>query len=173
MPAVPAVPAAAVLNPSLRTELLERMRVDQQVRREMDSAIRVMGDPQRIDPVTVRRWQMVDRENTAWLQPIIRLLGWPGYRLVGEDGAQAAWILVQHADHDRDFQRRMVTVMGEAVARGDASPVDHAYLVNRLRRADGLPPLPIPRPVPAAARDSAPSSAGARAAPPAPRAPPA
>ena len=26
--------------------------------------------------------------------------GWPGWQLVGSDGAFAAWVLVQHADLD-------------------------------------------------------------------------
>ena len=47
----------------------------------------------------------VDADNTAWLCGVVDHHGWPGASLVGEDGAQAAWLLVQHADQDPGFQR--------------------------------------------------------------------
>jgi hypothetical protein len=65
--------------------------------------------------------------------------GWPGWRLVGEDGSTAAWVIVQHADLDVEFQRRGLALLEDAVAAGDASPGDLAYLVDRVRVADGLP----------------------------------
>ena len=65
--------------------------------------------------------------------------GWPGWQLVGEDGSTAAWLIVQHADLDVEFQRRGLALLEEAVAAGDASPGDLAYLVDRVRVADGQP----------------------------------
>ena len=65
--------------------------------------------------------------------------GWPGWRLVGSDGAFAAWVLVQHADLDLPLQERGLELMAEAVAAGDADPSDHAYLVDRVRVAKGVP----------------------------------
>ena len=65
--------------------------------------------------------------------------GWPGWQLVGEDGSTAAWLIVQHADLDVEFQRRGLGLLEEAVAAGDASPGDLAYLVDRVRVADGQP----------------------------------
>jgi hypothetical protein len=49
--------------------------------------------------------QAVDAANTARMKRIVAERGWPGRSLVGDDGAQAAWLLVQHADHDPAFQR--------------------------------------------------------------------
>jgi hypothetical protein len=65
--------------------------------------------------------------------------GWPGWQLVGEDGSTAAWVIVQHADLDPEFQRRGLALLEDAVAAGDASPGDLAYLLDRVRVADGLP----------------------------------
>jgi|HubBroStandDraft_3_1064219.scaffolds.fasta_scaffold71532_2 hypothetical protein len=45
--------------------------------------------------------------------------GWPGRTLVGEDGAQAAWLLAQHADHNPDLQRAFLDALRDAVARGE------------------------------------------------------
>jgi hypothetical protein len=65
--------------------------------------------------------------------------GWPGWQLVGEDGSTAAWLIVQHADLDVEFQRRGLALLEDAVAASDASPGDLAYLVDRVRVADGQP----------------------------------
>ena len=34
-----------------------------------------------------------DGANLPWLRQVITGVGWPGKSLVGEDGAQAAWLL--------------------------------------------------------------------------------
>ncbi len=65
--------------------------------------------------------------------------GWPGWTLVGSDGAFAAWVIVQHADLDVPVQERGLALMTSAVAKGDADPSDHAYLVDRVRVAKGQP----------------------------------
>jgi hypothetical protein len=67
--------------------------------------------------------------------------GWPGRTLVGEDGAHAAWLLAQHADHDPDFQRECLTLLAAAVQAGEASAADHAYLDDRVAVAEDRPQL--------------------------------
>src|SRR3954453_2080197 len=42
-------------------------------------------------------WDLLDRHDLR-LAAIIAAVGWPGRSLVGEDGADAAWALAQHAD---------------------------------------------------------------------------
>jgi hypothetical protein len=67
------------------------------------------------------------------MKTIVAEQGWPGRSLVGEDGAAAAWLLVQHADLDVDFQERCLTLMEAAVEAGEARPSHWAYLVDRVR----------------------------------------
>lgn len=111
----------------LARELAHRVERDQELR--ADDA-----------PVTDDRlatWGAVDRDNTAWLKVIVERHGWPGRRLVGDEGSEHAWLLAQHADHDPVFQRRCLDMLGDAVARGDASPITLAYLTDRVRLASG------------------------------------
>ena len=83
----------------------------------------------------------VDSRHLGRLKQIVDQHGWPGKSLVGEDGANAAWLLVQHATQDPDFMKRCRGLMERAVKRGEASASDHAYLVDRVRLRDGKPQL--------------------------------
>src|SRR5258708_38295775 len=54
------------------------------------------------------RMEEVHRRNAARLKGIIDEFGWPGTKLVGQEGAQAAWLLLNHALGDPPLQRRGV-----------------------------------------------------------------
>jgi hypothetical protein len=60
------------------------------------------------------QWQRVDQDNTRWLADVVSARGWPGWKLVGEDGAAAAWLLAQHADRDPAWQHRLDQRRAEA-----------------------------------------------------------
>ncbi|MFF2807011.1 DUF6624 domain-containing protein [Streptomyces sp. NPDC058000] len=64
----------------------------------------------------------IDAENTSWIKTItiIAERGWPGTALVGEQGADEAWLLVQHADLDPDFQHQALQQLKAAAEAGDA-----------------------------------------------------
>jgi hypothetical protein len=78
----------------------------------------------------------IDVQNTAWMKEIVDKYGWPGKSLIGEDGAQKAWLMVQHADHDRAFQKRCLQLLETAVKKGEAKPENLAYLTDRVRVGD-------------------------------------
>ncbi len=125
--------APSIRHPALRQELLERVEEDQKARAA------IPNDPAKVTLALVTSVQSVDKANTAWLKQIIQKYGWPGKSLVGEDGAHAAWLLVQHADLDRDFQKHCLKLMEKAVQVGEASGPDYAYLTDRVRTGEGQP----------------------------------
>src|SRR5262249_41729217 len=55
------------------------------------------------------------------------------------DGAHAAWLLAQHAD--RESQPAFLDLLRAAVAAGEASVTDLAYLDDRVRMRAGQPQL--------------------------------
>lgn len=114
----------AVLEPELRQELLNRVQKDQTIRKR---AIKPDADE-----AELKEMINVDRENTARLKEVIERYGWPGKALVGDDGAHAAWLLVQHADLDPAFQKKCLELLKAAVNENDASPRDLAYLTDRV-----------------------------------------
>jgi hypothetical protein len=121
----------AVADENLRQELLDRMEKDQVIRREA-----MKHNPGLAEFV---KMMQIDHENTKWLKTIIERQGWPGKVLVGEDGAHAAWLLVQHADLDLAFQKKCLPLLTTAVKKNDASGQDLAYLVDRVRVAEKKP----------------------------------
>ncbi|MEY8040086.1 DUF6624 domain-containing protein [Saccharopolyspora cebuensis] len=115
-------------HPDLRTELLDRAERDRQARSALSN------------PPTPQEWarvRAVDAENTPWLRAIIDEHGWPGSTLVGTDGAHAAWLLAQHAPPE--LRRHWLPLLHEAVQADHASPVDLAYLDDRVRTDQQLP----------------------------------
>jgi hypothetical protein len=119
------------MDEKLRAELLERADRDQAARDSLppDGAW--------------EEWETVvgpvDEANTAWLRKVVAARGWPGHALAGEDGAQAAWLLVQHAP--LDFQEQCLPLLEDAAARGDASPQNVAYLRDRVLMFRGEPQI--------------------------------
>ena len=78
-----------------------------------------------------------DANNTRWLKQLLNERGWPGRSLVGDAGAHAVWLLVQHADADLPFQEASLQLLAVAAAAGEAASADLAYLDDRVRVARG------------------------------------
>ncbi|MBX9582017.1 MAG: hypothetical protein K2X87_17065 [Gemmataceae bacterium] len=122
-------------EPALRRELLARAERDQEAR---TAALPLLsGGP--IDPEhpALRRMAEVDTANRAWLKGVVERSGWPGASQVGPDGAHAGWLLVQHADADRPFQKKCLELLRAAVAAGEADGKDLAYLTDRVLVGEG------------------------------------
>ncbi|MGW1295872.1 DUF6624 domain-containing protein [Streptomyces sp. NPDC002533] len=73
----------------------------------------------------------VDHANAALLDRVIRAHGWPGFRLVGEGGARAAWWIALHSDSLPTVQNLAVQLMHEAAREGDANLTQWAHLTDR------------------------------------------
>ncbi|WP_130337598.1 DUF6624 domain-containing protein [Micromonospora kangleipakensis] len=80
-----------------------------------------------------------DEARTARLKEIIDEHGWPTVDLVGVDGGDAAWTIAQHSDFDPAFQQEALEMLRDAVADGQASPGNLAYLEDRVAVANGQP----------------------------------
>jgi hypothetical protein len=96
---------------------------------------------QRMRFALMDRMSGIDEANTRRMRALIGRYGWPGRDLVGEQGATAAWLLVQHADHDPEFQARCLELVREAAQRNAASVENLAYLEDRVRLHQGRPQL--------------------------------
>jgi hypothetical protein len=127
------------VDEELRRGLLARAEEDQRMRR-------LAPPPKgqyvvRLPDEIAQEWRRVDTENTRWLADVVAARGWPGRTLAGADGAEAAWLLAQHADRDPELQRTFLEALRGAAADGEASPANLAYLEDRVRVHDGRPQL--------------------------------
>jgi len=116
--------------PDLRRELLELVAADQTARF-------AFIEKQKTDPKA--DWAPVaaiDKQDTAILHRIIAKSGWPGKTMVDEDGAHAAWLLVQHADLDLPLQKDVLARMKPLVDTGEVTAIDYAYLYDRVAVAE-------------------------------------
>jgi hypothetical protein len=73
-----------------------------------------------------------NRANTAQLRAILGRIGWFDIPVHGEAASQAAWLIVQHADHDPAWQRNMLETLRARAADGRFQPRYLAYLVDRV-----------------------------------------
>ncbi|WP_157979770.1 DUF6624 domain-containing protein [Kribbella monticola] len=110
--------------------------------------------PPETAPATVRRVITVVHENAERLGHIITQYGeWPGRSLVGEDGADAAWLILQHCGSGVPtvgtpellaFQRRCLPLLEQAAAIGEAHPRHLAHIADNLHaRADEPPEFAV------------------------------
>jgi hypothetical protein len=125
-----------VRNEALRRELLARLDADQAVRLALIRKQQQHGLPP--DSLDVARVAAVDSGNTAWLERVIAAHGWPGRTLVGADGANAAFALVQHA-RDTAFQAQVLRLLVRAQAAGEVEGQHLALLTDRVAVTRGQP----------------------------------
>jgi hypothetical protein len=123
------------MDAKLAAELAEMAADDQRVRTPPPDQ---HGRPcYRLSSEESMEWRRVDVRNTDRLREIIEANGWPGYSLVGEQGAEHAWLIAQHSDNQLDFQREVLGLLTRAVAHGEASPKHVAFLTDRVRTNEG------------------------------------
>lgn len=124
----------SAMNAKLRQELLAMREEDQRVRDEvLKGASSFDGYHPRMEELHLR--------NAGRLKEIIAEHGWPGRSLVGEDGAIAAWFIVQHAISDPPFQRRALELLREAHSQGEVSVKALAFLEDRICIMEGRPQI--------------------------------
>ena len=76
--------------------------------------------------------EQVQLENATRLQRIVDEHGWPGASLVGEEGAQAAWLIAQHAISNPAFQQASLVHITQAVQTNEVPPTYFAFLTDRI-----------------------------------------
>jgi uncharacterized protein DUF6624 len=117
---------------TLRTELLAMQAEDLRVRDKLLKAGQLSAG---YNPDMAA----VHSRNAARLREIIALHGWPTRTLVGVDGEEAAWLVLQHAIGDPALQRAAVPLLEQAVDQSEAPAWQLAYLTDRIAFFEGRP----------------------------------
>ena len=127
-----AEPLTEIGLPELRRELLDRSKRDQDIRNAL-----IKSGAENPDPKIRDEMRAIDRENTERMKAIVREHGWPGPELVGRDGTQAAWLIVQHSTPE--FQKQMLPLVKQAYLNKKLSGSNYALLLDRVLVHEGKP----------------------------------
>lgn len=127
---------AAVGRPALQRNLLLMQQQDQDARKHwMDSLESNNADAEALRLYTAE----TDKSNLRRLKHIINQNGFPTIGMVGVEGVHAAFLLIQHADTDPSFQKKMLKVVTRRLHAGEISGNAYALLTDRVLRAEGKP----------------------------------
>ena len=75
------------------------------------------------------------------LKQLFEQYGFLGIDRVGEKGSMNFWLMVQHSDHDPEFQKEILDQMKIEVEKGNASPSNYGLLVDRVNLNTGKPQI--------------------------------
>lgn len=119
------------MNDELRAELLSMAATDQRVRSELveEGTLFDGYHPRMAD---------VHHRNASRLSAIMDVMGWPSAELVGSDGCDAAWLVLQHSIGDPPVMRRGLALL-QAASVNVVAPAQLAMLEDRVRIMSGLP----------------------------------
>lgn len=86
------------------------------------------------------KMELVHLENAAELEKMIdENGGWLGKSLVGEDGAESAWLIALHSISKPNFMRRCASLIEKAVGENEAEIIQLAYLQDRISFFENRP----------------------------------
>lgn len=126
-------------------ELLRRAARDQLMRRGWDLAAQPWTEPptagarSRFNSLLGQQACQIDSDNTEWLKADVAANGWYRISVHGEAASGAAWLMAQHADRDRAFQRHVLSLLEPLVGAGETSASNYAYLHDRVAVGENRP----------------------------------
>jgi len=71
--------------------------------------------------------------NQKRIKEIFDQHGFVGFDLAGKEGSHNFWLIVQHSDHDIEFQKEVLEKMKIEVNKGNAGPGSYGLLVDRVK----------------------------------------
>ncbi|HYE79903.1 MAG TPA: DUF6624 domain-containing protein, partial [bacterium] len=120
------------MDAALRNELLAMREEDLDVRERLaEDGSLFQGYHPEMEAIHLR--------NGRRLLEIVKTRGWPGRSLVGDDGAEAAWLIAHHALPLPELGRTALPLIQEAAAAGEALPMHAAMLEDRICLNEGRP----------------------------------
>lgn len=123
----------SIQYPEIAAEIAAMRDADQAMRKRWEEYNQLPERPE--EPEEDRN---LDERNTSRMKEIVEQIGWPTISKVGKEASDNAWLLVQHADQDVEFQQYCLDLMKrEPSAEVDMGNI--AYLEDRVRVNTGRP----------------------------------
>lgn len=124
------------VNSILQKNIYAMFEEDQKWRTEYNKIN--SGEKSDYDEVTInKKLSETDSLNLILAKGIILKYGFPGYNLVGSEGSNKFWSIIQHCDDDLAFQKKVLLLMYKEVKRKNASASNNAMLHDRILVSEG------------------------------------
>jgi hypothetical protein len=119
-------------NKELQNELIKMYVDDQAVR---GNVMRDIIYKYKVDTLQISNQNgvMVDSRNRDRLQEIFRESGFPTKKDVGKEAMNGIFLMIQHADGDKEWQKSQLKNIETAVKNGDMNGQNYAYLFDRIK----------------------------------------
>lgn len=114
------------MNEELKSTLVKMVEEENHLKAELASD----GTLYESYPVKIRELHLNQANE---LERIVETYGWPKISLVGKEGADAAWLILQHSISRPDFMKRCFPVFESAVQENEASSRHLACLTDGIR----------------------------------------
>lgn len=99
---------------------------------DLDQTIRKECIHERENPKIKSFIDHIDKINIRYVKKIIEKYGWIKISEFGKDASNQAWLLVQHADFDPNYQYECLKIMEKLLPTKEIDPQNYAYLYDRV-----------------------------------------
>ena len=126
------ISAEKVDNESLQNELIGMYVKDQAIR---GNVMKELMSKYKIDE-SFLAYEVgidIDEVNRNRLKEIIEEYGFPNQKLVGKDAMDGIFYIIQHSDHDSEWQKSQLGNIEKAVKNGSMDGQNYAYLYDRIK----------------------------------------
>ena len=125
-----------------KTEFNQRLANELQKMVEIDQVVASNAfPPSDYSNFSQEKWEIfkdsIFRTNQKRTKEILDEYGFVGYDLAGKDGSNNFWLIVQHSDHNPEFQNEVLEKMKIEVDNGNATPSKYGLLVDRVKLNTG------------------------------------
>lgn len=125
-------------NQDLADELAKMVTIDQ-------LAAANAYPPESHSNLTLQEWKSfkdsIYRTHQKRVKEIFDDFGFVGFDLAGKEGSSDFWLIVQHSDHNPEFQLEVLEKMKKEVDKGNADSRTYGLLVDRVKLNTGQPQI--------------------------------
>lgn len=119
----------------------EKMKTDLKVMYKKDQDIQnliINTSNEKVDKSELERKKYaIFKTNCSTLKNYFEEYGYPTINHNGKKISHTFWLLVQHCDHDIDFQKSVLKAMKSELKNNNVAKVDYAYLYDRVQINNG------------------------------------
>lgn len=127
-----------VYGPSISKELVKK-QLQEMIDQDQLLRLKILQQMEsnnscNFDPELVLEMEKLDKQNTNALKTILNTYSWINISSFGQEADHNAWLLVQHADHDIEFQKKVLGMLEKLYPLKETRPDHFAYLYDRVAK---------------------------------------